>query len=103
MSCVYCAPKSRIRIRWAWMSGGCNVVAEAAGRLAISADTVVRRLFGDRHVVDVALAHARVGDAHEGRPCAHLFYRAAAGIAHRGTQAASELMQDLDERALVWH
>src|SRR5687768_14396376 len=103
ISCVYCAPKSRIRIRWAWMSGGCNVVAEAAGRLAISADTVVRRLFGDRHVVYVAFAHARVGDSHERRPRAHLFDRAAAGIAHRGAQTARELMQDLDERALVRH
>src|SRR5688572_24255500 len=103
MSCVYCAPKSRIRIRWAWMSGGCNVVAEAAGRLAISADTVVRRLFGDRHVVDVTLAHARIGDAHERRPGAHLFDRATAGVAHRGAQTACELMQDLYERALVRH
>src|SRR5512144_2304519 len=59
INCVYCAPKSRIRTRCAWMSGG-----RATG-MAGSADTVIRGFLGDGHVVDVALAHTGVGDAHE--------------------------------------
>src|SRR5580658_6545742 len=55
MSWVYCAPKSRIRIRCAWMSG----------------DAVIRRFLGDGHIVHMAFAHARVGDAHEFRAGAH--------------------------------
>src|SRR5690606_21072175 len=52
---------------------------------------------------DVAFAHAGVGDADELRSGAHLVDRAAAGVAHRGAQAAGELVQDRDDRALVRH
>src|SRR5262245_18476982 len=94
ISCVYWAPKSRIRMRCAWMSGG---RATWMG----SADTVVRRFLGDGHVVDVALAHTRVRDPDEFRPRAHLVDVGAAGVAHRGPQAAGELVQDRDDAALV--
>src|SRR6185295_1571405 len=53
--------------------------------------------------MDVAFAHARIGDSHERRPRAHLFDRLAAGVAHRGPQAAGELVENLDERAFVRH
>src|SRR5512139_4351146 len=65
INCVYWAPKSRIRMRCAWMSGGRTTGAR-------SADTVIRGFLGDGHVVDVAFAHAGVGDAHELGPRAHL-------------------------------
>src|SRR6202050_5057951 len=45
MSWVYCAPKSRISIRCAWMSG----------------DAVIRRFLGNGHIVHVALTDPRVG------------------------------------------
>ena len=47
------------------------------------------------------LAHARRGDAHELRPRAQLANVLAAGVAHRGAQAAGELVQDGDDAALV--
>src|SRR5579875_3113507 len=78
MSCVYCAPKSRIRMRWAWMSG----------------DAVIRRFLRDRHIVHVALAHSRARDAHERRPRAHRLDVLAPGVAHRRAQAARKLLQD---------
>src|SRR6476646_6458357 len=68
INCVYCAPKSRIRMRSAWMSGG----RRAAG--ARSADTVVRCFLGDRDVVHVTFADTGVRDAHEPWPRAHLLH-----------------------------
>src|SRR5882724_8728004 len=86
ISWVYCAPKSRIRIRWAWMSA-CET-GEAVGRatLAICAlvpgagseagqspassqncelrDPVIRGLFGNADVVHVTFTNAGVCDAH---------------------------------------
>src|SRR5690348_12685668 len=85
MSCVYCAPKSRIRIRSAWISG----------------DAVIRRFLRDRHVVDVALADARARDTHERRPRAHRLDVLAARIAHCRAQTARELLEDRDDAALV--
>src|SRR5215469_16226603 len=86
MSCVYCAPKSRIRMRCAWMSGCAAAAAltPAAGRgtLAMgraSGHPVVGRLLGDADIVYVTLAHAGAGDAHEHRAGAHIGDVAAAG------------------------
>src|SRR5512139_1378022 len=90
MSCVYWEPKSRMRMRWAWMS-------------CMSADAVIRRFLGDLHVVHVAFAHAGAGDAHELRLRAHLLDAARAGVDHRGAQATGELVQDGHQAALVEH
>src|SRR5262245_31098924 len=106
MSCVYCAPKSRIRMRCAWMSApGVGTAAEVrALRAAIpSRDAVIGRLLGDRDIVHVALAHARAGDAPERGPRTHLLDVVAARVAHRGTQATGELIENRDEAALVGH
>src|ERR1700690_2036660 len=100
ISWVYCAPKSRIRIRCAWMSG--LAVRSSPARTAMpSGDAVIRRLLRDRDVVYVALAHARAGDAHEGRSRAHLLDIVAAGVAHRRAQPACQLVQDGHQAALV--
>src|SRR5690606_8875527 len=68
-----------------------------------SADLVVRRLLGDGHVVDVGLALAGAGDAHELRPGAHLLHRGAAHVAHRRAQAAGQLVDDAAQGAAVRH
>src|SRR5262245_52204396 len=98
ISWVYCAPKSTIRMRWAWMSGGRS---GTSGRR--SADAVIGRFLGDRDVVHVALAHASARDPHELRPRAHLLDVIAAGVAHRRPQPAGELVQDRNDAALVGH
>src|SRR5688500_16078162 len=106
MSWVYWAPKSRIRTREEWMSVcGVETALIAGWLIAIlsSRHSVVRRFLGDLHVVHVALAHAGAGHAHELRARAHLGDALAARIAHRGAQAARELVQDRDEAALVRH
>src|SRR4029077_7619911 len=83
MSCVYCAPKSRIRMRCEWMSAcGAPPAAAAAGAWGISAacgtlatgsgQAVVGGFLGDADVVHVALADAGGGDAHEHRARAHI-------------------------------
>src|SRR5678810_882342 len=82
-----------MRMRWLWMS--------AAKRALLR--PVIGRLFDDGDVVHVAFAHARRGDAHELRPCAHLFDRAAAGIPHRSAQSARKLVHDGADGALVRH
>src|SRR4029453_10455909 len=98
ISWVYCAPKSRIRMRWGWMSGGRNGTA-ARG----SADAVIGRFLGDRDVVHVAFAHARARDAHELRPGPHFLDVVAARVAHRRAQPAGELVQDREDAPLVGH
>src|SRR5262245_61903280 len=95
MSCVYCAPKSRIRIRSAWMSGGRTPIG------ARSADTVVRRFFRDGNVVHVAFADTGIRDAHKARTRAHLLDVAAARVAHRCAESARELVQDRHDAAFV--
>src|ERR1044072_2630182 len=80
-------------MRCAWMSE----------RGKVSADTVVGRFFRDRDVVNVALAHTGVGDANELGARAHFLNGLAAGVTHRRAQAAGELVQDGDDRALVGH
>src|SRR5215469_14841322 len=118
MSCVYCAPKSRIRMRCAWMSR-CDAVARPAalavlagtlaaarGTLAIgiaSGHPVVGCLLGDADIVHVALAHPGARDAHEHRASAQVRNVATAGVAHGCPQAAGELMQDGHDASLVGH
>src|SRR5437660_7362596 len=62
---------------------------------------VVRRLAGDRDVVDVAFAEAGAGDADEGAVFLHLADRAVAGVAHRRPQPADQLVDDVADRPLV--
>src|SRR5689334_23023467 len=69
----------------------------------VSADTVVRRFFRDRDLVNVALAHTSVGDANEVGARAHFLNGAAAGVTHGSAQTASELVKDGDDGAFVRH
>src|SRR5580693_7886202 len=62
---------------------------------------VVRRFAGDRDVVDVALAQPRAGDPHELAVLLHLGDGLVAGVAHRGFEAADQLVDDVADRALV--
>src|SRR5690606_3833039 len=62
---------------------------------------VVRAFAGDGDVVGVAFAPTRRGNAHEGRLLAELREIGRTDIAHRGTQAARELMQHAGHRTLV--
>src|SRR5690606_2744982 len=117
ISCVYCAPKSRIRILSLWMlvmapgqcrSGfgrrmkrrGTQIAKEEresassflfAGR---ASGAVVRRFLHDLHVMDVAFALAGATDLDELRLAAHPFDGAATDVAHGGAQAAHQLMED---------
>src|SRR6516162_8488047 len=85
MSWVYCAPKSRIRMRCAWMSGcatAAGVSAPARGTLAIevaSGHPVVGCFLRDADIVHVTLAHPGVRDANEHRTRTHVGDVAAAG------------------------
>src|SRR3984893_16644982 len=92
INCVYCAPKSRIRMRCAWMSAG-GATASSDATDTSSGRAVIGRLLGDGHVMHVALAYAGGGDTHERRSGAHLLDVIAAGVAHRGAQSAGELVQ----------
>src|SRR5262245_43526598 len=109
MSWEYWAPKSRMRMRCAWMSAGTALLLRSGGmRPSVRGATrllraVIRRLFDDGDVVHVALAHAGPCDANELRARAHLLDRAAPGVAHRRTQPACELVDDGTDRALVGH
>src|SRR5579863_1352325 len=100
MSCVYCAPKSRIRMRCSWISAP-GAAPSLAATLSGSGDAVIRRLLGNRDIVHVALAHAGGGDAHKHRPGTHLLDAVAAGIAHGSAQTTGELIQNRDQAALV--
>src|SRR5882757_8789549 len=64
-------------------------------------DTVIRRLFGDLHIMHVALAHPGRGDLNELGARAQFLDRAAAAIAHCRSQSARELINDRSDRALV--
>src|SRR6266511_4620473 len=91
MSCAYCPPKSTTS------TGRSSGVRSGSCRISAP---IVRRLLRDRHVVRMALAQARGGDADELRAL-HLVDRRGSAVAHRLTQAADELVQDRLERALV--
>src|SRR5436309_1988390 len=64
---------------------------------------IVRAFPRNRHVVNVAFAQARAGDADELRLLVEFGEVACADIAHRGTQTAGELVHDVADRALVRH
>src|SRR5436190_23904471 len=64
---------------------------------------IVRALARDRHVVHVALAQGRAGDAHKLRFLAEILQGFGADITHRRTHATGELMQDRRQRALERH
>src|ERR1043166_2693828 len=84
-----------------WGEG--NREAGACPSAALRPRGIIRALARDRHVVDVALAQARAGDAHEARLVAELGEARGADVAHGGAQAAGELMQHGRDRALVGH
>src|SRR5512134_95210 len=96
MSCVYCAPKSRIRMR-SCEGAAIGVTSSAAPSL----DAVVRSLLDDLHVVHVRLADARRRDLDELGARAQLLDRCAPAVTHRSAQAAHQLRDDVDQRALV--
>ena len=51
----------------------------------------------------VTFTQACGGDSDEVAILAHVFYGAVAGIPHRGTQAADELMNNTAYRTFEWH
>src|SRR5687767_7599529 len=87
MSCVYCAPKSRIRMR------SCPGASDALGLSALL-DAVIGCFLRDLHVVHVRLADARAGDLDELRSQPQLVDGGAAGIAHARPHAARQLLDD---------
>src|ERR1039458_3759084 len=99
MSCVDWAPKSRIRMRCAGISG-LGAAPSLAATTSRSGDPVIRRLLRDRHIMHVALAHAGGGDAYEPRSGTHLLDTIAAGVSHRRAQAAGQLIQDRNSTRL---
>src|SRR5690606_24209472 len=62
---------------------------------------VVGSFFGNLYVVDVRLADARSRDFNELALGAHVFNGGAAAIAHRGAQAADQLIDDGQHAAFV--
>src|SRR6185312_14158600 len=93
ISCVYCEPKSRMRILSVWMFCTRGSVIHP----------VVRRFLGDLHVVHVRLAHACARDAHELRTLAHRLDVLAAAVAHRCPQATDQLVHDAAQRPAIRH
>src|SRR4051794_5900057 len=94
MSCVYWAPKSRIRMR-SWPS-----TTDASSRRALF-DAVIWRFLGDLDIVDVRFTHAGGADLDELRARAQLLDGRAAGVAHARPDAAHELLDDAERAALV--
>src|SRR6266568_1924175 len=88
MSCVYWAPKSRIKIFW------CKTPLF---------DPVIRGLLDDLDVMHVGLAHAGRGDLDELGARAQLLDRRAAGVSHARAHAAGELLDHPQRAALVGH
>src|ERR1044071_1887208 len=107
MSCVYCDPKSRMRIM-TWKARGERREATArtpysclSSRASSLFRSIIRRLFGDENVVHVAFAESGHRDAHEARHGFHFADGAAAEITHAGAQAADQLMDVERERSLI--
>src|SRR5689334_23838828 len=71
--------------------------------LQLDAARIVRGFARDGHVVDVALAQARAGDAHELRLAVEVAEIARTDITHRRTETAGELVHDVADRPLVGH
>src|SRR5262249_30038174 len=63
--------------------------------------TVIRRLFGDDHVVHVALAETLRRDANESRALLQLADRTRADVAHAGAKTSDELIENRRERAAI--
>src|SRR5512143_1951114 len=111
MSCVYCAPKSRISIR-EWDKAAMRALrcwneaaestrpADAGLALLVSFDPVVGGFLHDLNVVNVRLADAGRRDLDEFGARAQLLDGGAAAVAHRRTQAAHQLVNDVDQRTL---
>ena len=72
-----------------------------AGQLKSS--LVVWRFAGHGHVMDMAFAQARIGDADEAAIFAHGFDICVAGIAHGRFEAPYKLMDDIADRPFVRH
>src|SRR6187401_2254416 len=104
MSCVYWAPKSRIRIR-EWDEAAINQGARDEPRSSFastkSLDAVIRSFLDDLHVVHVRLANARRGDLHELGPRAEVVDGRTAAIPHCRAQSTHQLMDDGGQCALV--
>src|SRR5690349_17111858 len=62
---------------------------------------IVGSFFSDNHVVDVALAQAGRGHAHELSALPQFLDRSAAAVAHSGAQAPDELIHQLGQQAFV--
>src|SRR3989344_2574311 len=71
--------------------------------LEASTYAVVWRFLGDLHVMDVGFGHTGAGDPHELWLGTHFVDVGATGVAHRGTQAAHQLMDDRAQGAFVRH
>src|SRR3989304_2858225 len=97
MSWVYWEPKSSMSIFSECIS--MTVVRESGSDLLL----VVWSLFGDGHVVDVALAQARRGNLHEPGLPVELRYGLRAAVAHACPQAAYELEDGSGYGPLVRH
>src|SRR5690606_7008435 len=89
--------RARIRVRARKVNSGVSSMAS----LPFSTLPVVRRLAGDHHVVDMALAQAGAGDAHEPGPLLEVGQGRRPDIAHGGAQAADHLVQRRRDRTLV--
>src|SRR6266511_2406722 len=112
MSCVYCDPKSTMRIFSEWISTRTSGAAPTwtwtwtwswTPASAASIRPVVRRFLLDDDVVHVALAQAGGGDPHEARLRPELADGAAAEVAHAAAEPAGELEERHLHRALVRH
>ena len=64
---------------------------------------IIRRLAGDRDVVDMAFGEACVGDANELRPLLQLRDGLRSGVTHRCLHPADQLVNDFPHRAFVRH
>src|SRR5579862_3340149 len=92
ISWEYCPPRSSTSTGRSSGAGNWTTRASSAA--------IVRRLLRDRHVVRVRLAQPGRRDPHEA--CAlHLLDRRRAAVAHRLSQLADELVEDVLQRALV--
>src|SRR6185437_13331423 len=69
----------------------------------LAAIVIVRRFARHHHVMDVALAQPRAGNAHELGAFVEVRDGGAAGIAHGGAQAADDLVHHAAHRALIGH
>src|SRR5579859_2407678 len=133
ISCVYCAPKSRMRILSLWMSvtvrlrcaagwpcpalesleceGDANerrlalkrCAGPQAGAYPLRIEPIIRRFLRDLDVVRMRLGHAGAGHLHELRLMAHVLDGGGTEVTHRRTQATDQLMDDVAQRTAIRH